>query len=313
MQPALVLNNVSKSYQSHKVLDGINLQVPLNAIFGLLGPNGAGKTTLIRIITQILVPDDGTITLFDTPLQQQPAHLIGYLPEERGLYKKMKVGDQLLYLGRLKGLSRYEAKKALVKWVDTFEMKSWLDKPLDSLSKGMQQKVQFAATLLHSPKLVILDEPFTGFDPVNAELLKNTIKQLAHSGVTVILSTHRMESVEELCSHVAMIHQSQKVFEHDLSKPLINSPAAKFLLKTTSPVALNAEYFELVPLPTAVGSGIFQYEVALHQSTVNELLQAINEQTTLLYWAAHTPTLNDIFIDTVKNRANRVIGYAENP
>jgi len=207
----LSIQNVVKRYAEHTALAGVSLEIPMGQIFGLLGPNGAGKTSLIRIINQITAPDEGQV-IFDGELLQ-PKHVeqIGYLPEERGLYKKMKVGEQLMYLAQLKGLSRTEAQNRLKDWFIRLDIKDWWNKPVDDLSKGMQQKTQFIATVVHEPKLLILDEPFSGFDPINANMLKEEILGLKERGTTILFSTHRMESVEELCDSIALINHSQVV------------------------------------------------------------------------------------------------------
>ena len=207
----LSIQNVVKRYADHTALAGVSLEIPKGQIFGLLGPNGAGKTSLIRIINQITAPDEGKV-LFDGELLQ-PKHVeqIGYLPEERGLYKKMKVGDQLMYLAQLKGLSKAEAQSRLKDWFIRLDIKDWWNKPVDDLSKGMQQKTQFIATVVHEPKLLILDEPFSGFDPINANMLKDEILALKERGTTILFSTHRMESVEELCDSMALINHAQVV------------------------------------------------------------------------------------------------------
>ena len=217
MNDLLVANSVSKSFGDFKALNNVSISVPKGSIFGLLGPNGAGKTTLIRIINQITMPDEGKVLLDGSPLK--PSHIsdIGYLPEERGLYKSMKVGEQALYLAQLKGLSKQEAKERLKYWFDKLDIGDWWNKKIQELSKGKAQKIQFIVTVLHRPKLLIFDEPFSGFDPINASLIKDEILQLRDEGATVIFSTHRMESVEELCDHIALIHKSNKVLDGKLT------------------------------------------------------------------------------------------------
>ena len=213
MEKLLVAEHVSKSFGDYKALNNISIEVPRGSIFGLLGPNGAGKTTFIRIINQITMPDSGTILLDGKPLQPNDIQNIGYLPEERGLYKSMKVGEQVLYLAQLKGLSKQEARVRLKYWFDRLEIGDWWNKKIQELSKGMAQKIQFVVTVLHQPKLLIFDEPFSGFDPINATLIKDEILKLRDDGATVIFSTHRMESVEEMCDHIALIHKSNKVLD----------------------------------------------------------------------------------------------------
>jgi len=206
-------NQVVKRYANHTALNGVSIDVPQGSVFGLLGPNGAGKTSLIRIINQITAPDEGELFFKGEKLQAKHIERIGYLPEERGLYKKMQLGEQALYLAQLKGLSENDAKQKLKYWFEKFEIQSWWKKKIEDLSKGMQQKVQFIISILHEPELLILDEPFSGFDPINANLIKNEILDLKKKGTTIILSTHNMGSVEELCDYIALIHQSQKVLD----------------------------------------------------------------------------------------------------
>ena len=207
------IDHISKAYGGHQALSDISITIPDKSIFGLLGPNGAGKTTLIRIITKIIQQDQGKVFLNEKEITYDLVRKIGYLPEERGLYKKMKVGEQLIYLSQLKGLSRTEAVKRIKIWLEKLDLKSWWNKNVEDLSKGMAQKVQFIATVVHEPKLLILDEPFSGFDPVNADLIKNEILELRDKGATIIFSTHRMESVEELCDNIALINQSKKILD----------------------------------------------------------------------------------------------------
>ena len=216
MNNILEVKNVVKQYGEYTALNSVSLNVPEGSIYGLLGPNGAGKTSLIRIINQITLPDAGEIILNGESLNPNHISMIGYMPEERGLYKSMKVGEQCLYLAQLKGMSKQEAKKQLKYWFEKFEIETWWDKKLQELSKGMAQKVQFIVTVLHNPKLLILDEPFSGFDPVNANLIKDEIIELNKKGTSIIFSTHRMESVEEMCDYIALIHKSNKLIEGKL-------------------------------------------------------------------------------------------------
>ena len=205
--------DVVKQFSQHLALNKVSIRVPEGAVFGLLGPNGAGKTTLIRIITRITAPDSGEVLLNGSPLQRDDIYKIGYLPEERGLYKKMKVGDQAMYLARVKGMSRDQAHKEIVKWFNKFEIMGWYNRKVEEISKGMQQKVQFISTIIHNPDLLIFDEPFSGFDPVNAELIKQEMLKLKAEGKTIILSTHNMESVEALCDEIALINKSEVVLQ----------------------------------------------------------------------------------------------------
>jgi ABC-2 type transport system ATP-binding protein len=212
----LVTDQVTKRYGDYTALNEVSLQVPEGSVYGLLGPNGAGKTSLIRIINQITAPDSGRVLFDGRPLHPNDVHQIGYLPEERGLYRKMEVGEQALYLAQLKGLSKAEARKRLKHWFEKFEITDWWHKKVEELSKGMAQKVQFVVTVLHEPRLLIFDEPFTGFDPINTNLIKSEIRNLNQAGATIIFSTHRMESVEEVCHHIALINKSKKILEGPL-------------------------------------------------------------------------------------------------
>lgn len=232
----LEINEVSKFYAEHTALNKVSFNVPSSSIFGLLGPNGAGKTSLIRIINQITAPDEGSILFNGEPLRKEHIKMIGYLPEERGLYKKMQVYDQLMYFARLKGLSKADAKREIAYWLKKFEAESWTKKKIEELSKGMQQKIQFIITVMHKPKFLILDEPFTGFDPKNTELIKNEIKALRDQGTTIMLSTHRMESVEQICDRVVMINKSRKIAEGTVND-IRNS-----LKENTYELVLQGEY-----------------------------------------------------------------------
>lgn len=225
MNNILVTKEVTKQYGDYTALNNVSLEIPKNSIYGLLGPNGAGKTTLIRIINQITYPDKGKVYFDGELLKPHHISMIGYLPEERGLYKSMKVGEQVLYLAQLKGLSKSEAKTRLKYWFERFDIGDWWNKKVQELSKGMAQKIQFIVTVLHEPKLLIFDEPFSGFDPINANLIKDEILNLRDNGTSIIFSTHRMESVEELCDYIALIHQSEKIL-------MVNYPTLKRHIKT---------------------------------------------------------------------------------
>lgn len=307
MSTLLEANNISKNFGEFQALSEVSIQVPKGSIFGLLGPNGAGKTTLIRIINQITIPDAGQVILDGEPLNPKHIQNIGYLPEERGLYKSMKVGEQALYLAQLKGLSYKEAKKRLNHWFEKFEIGHWWDKKIQELSKGMAQKIQFIVTVLHQPKLLIFDEPFSGFDPINANLIKDEILQLRDEGATVIFSTHRMESVEELCDHIALIHQSKKILEGNLND-------IKRTHKTnTFEVGLHAQ--DLVQLEKEIGSH-FNYSKADFKSleddlklnielgstdSPSDLLAFLNKSAQINHFVEVIPNANDIFIQTVKS------------
>lgn len=214
----LEIKNLTKTYTGYKALDNVSLSVEKGSIYGLLGPNGAGKTTLIRIINQISVPDSGEVFFENKPLNTNHIYQIGYLPEERGLYKKQSVWEQIIYFGQLKGLSTKEAKQRAAKWLKKLELADWRNKKTEDLSKGMQQKVQFIITVIHNPKLLILDEPFTGFDPINADIIKNEIRELNANGTTILYSTHRMESVEEICNNICLINKSKKILDGNVKE-----------------------------------------------------------------------------------------------
>ncbi len=297
---ALIANNISKRYTNHLALDGVSIRIPERSIFGLLGPNGAGKTTLIRIINQIINADSGDISIFGEKLQEKHVGTIGYLPEERGLYKKLKVGDQLLYLAQLKGLSRAEAFEKSKVWVKKFEITDWWNKKVEDLSKGMAQKIQFISTVMHEPKLIILDEPFSGFDPVNAQLITEEILQLRERGCTIIFSTHRMESVEDLCDHIALINKSKKVLEGSKKQVKDAYRNNTFLVEHKGNINLTPEKYELL--------GQTQLDDNYYSSTVrirgvggpNLLIRDLTEITEVHSFIEKIPTMNEIFITLVK-------------
>lgn len=295
----LVTEHIHKSFGTFKALNDVSISIPENTIFGLLGPNGAGKTTLIRIITQILMADEGRVSFQGKPLEPEDVHRIGYLPEERGLYKKMKVGEQLLYLAQLKGLSKADATKRIRAWMEKFDIISWWNKNVEDLSKGMAQKVQFIATVLHEPPLIILDEPFSGFDPVNANLIRDEILQMKKNGTTIIFSTHRMESVEELCDHIALINKSKKILE-GAKKDI------KETYKTnTFSVLHHGQLNGLPPDYEVLGS---QEEDGAVHSTIriksslgpNDLLKSLISQVEVHQFIEKIPSMNEIFIQKVK-------------
>lgn len=295
----LKIENVVKQYAEKLALNGVSFEVPTGSIFGLLGPNGAGKTSLIRIITGITGADSGRVYVNGEPLG--PAHIgtIGYLPEERGLYKKMAIQEQAMYFARLKGLSRAEAKQAIDYWFDKFDINSWRTKKVEDLSKGMQQKVQFIITILHNPKLIILDEPFTGFDPVNAELVRKEIIELRSKGATIILSTHRMESVEQMCDNIALINNSQKVLDGRLQE--IKQQYKKNLFETITDTfdpntiaGYTVTSYETQP--DGKQKTIFSVE---GDSSPNRLLQQLLPVTSVHSFSELLPSINDIFISLV--------------
>ncbi len=287
------VNNIHKQYAGNKALDGVSIEVPEGSIYGLLGPNGAGKTTFIRIINQITAPDSGNITFNGELLQQKHIAQIGYLPEERGLYKKMKVGEQALYLGQLKGLSKKEAKAKLRHWFQKLEITSWWDKKVEELSKGMAQKVQFITTVLHEPKLLIFDEPFSGFDPVNTELIKKEILALKEEGATIIFSTHRMESVEELCDHIALINQGKCILQGSVNE--VKSAYRNHTYQLQFEGELKAvNDFEIIS--QKANSAVF---IALNGKDSNHLLQQLLPQVKVVSFQEKLPSINDIFIQKV--------------
>lgn len=296
----LKVENVSKSYSEHVALDDVSLSVPEKSIFGLLGPNGAGKTTMIRIITQIISQDAGQIYLGGQPITPADVRKIGYLPEERGLYKKMKVGEQLMFLAGLKGLSKQDAKQKIKFWFEKLGADGWFNKKMEDLSKGMSQKVQFIATVMHDPELIILDEPFSGFDPVNANLIKDNILELRDKGVTVIFSTHRMESVEELCDHIAMINKTKKIL--DGSKADIRASYRTNTFEIGHDKALNGlDTVGTVISTEQDGEGGFFSKVKLTEAhQPNELLKTVMEQTQIHHFSEVIPSMNDIFISKVE-------------
>ncbi|MBJ2173287.1 ATP-binding cassette domain-containing protein [Aureibaculum sp. A20] len=307
MSDILVAENIVKNYGDYKALNNVSINVAKGSIFGLLGPNGAGKTTLIRIINQITMPDEGLITLDGEPLKQDHIKDIGYLPEERGLYKSMKVGEQALYLAQLKGLSESEAKARLKYWFDKFEIGDWWNKKIQELSKGMAQKIQFIVTVLHQPKLLIFDEPFSGFDPINANLIKDEILKLREEGATVIFSTHRMESVEELCDDIALIHKSNKILEGkliDIKRQYKNNMYEVGLITDNkAEVTQNLkENFELSNATFKTLNDELQFNIKIdNKLPVNQLIQHLTSKGELTHFVEVIPSVNDIFIQTVQN------------
>ena len=295
----LVVENVSKRYAAHQALTDININVPAQCIYGLLGPNGAGKTTLIRIVNQIIAPDNGRVFLNGEPLKPTHISMIGYLPEERGLYKKMKVGEQALYLAQLKGISKKEAMKKLKYWFEKFEIQAWWDKKVEELSKGMQQKIQFIVTVIHQPKFLIFDEPFSGFDPINVNLLKEEIFNLREQGATIIFSTHNMESVEELCDNIALINKSKKILEGKVRDIKKTYKANTFKLCYND---FKGNLAEILPMGFDIQSeGIdVDYRTAIIKlpktATSNELLQPLLPHISIHSFNEILPSMNDIFI-----------------
>ncbi|WGD33914.1 ABC transporter ATP-binding protein [Olleya sp. YS] len=306
MSNLLEVHGVSKNYGNFTALNNVSITVPKGSIFGLLGPNGAGKTTLIRIINQITMPDKGHVLLDGEPLKNHHIKDIGYLPEERGLYKSMKVGEQALYLAQLKGMQKSEAKKRLKMWFERLEIGDWWNKKIQELSKGMAQKIQFVVTVLHEPKLLIFDEPFSGFDPINANLIKDEILRLRDEGATVIFSTHRMESVEELCDHIALIHKSNKVLDGHLMdiKREYKSNTFEIGIK---PNNSNLEQeltnkFSVTPAEFRTLGNDLKLNIKLsEQESANDLLAYLSSQGQISHFVEVIPSASDIFIQTVKN------------
>jgi ABC-2 type transport system ATP-binding protein len=292
--------NVSKAYANHKALDNVSIDVMPQSIFGLLGPNGAGKTTLIRIINMISIMDEGEILLEGKPIKASDTHYIGYLPEERGLYKKMKVGEQAMYLAQLKGMSKNDAYRKLKVWFDKFEIGSWWNKKVEELSKGMQQKIQFIVTVLHTPKLLIFDEPFSGFDPINVNLLKEEILRLRDEGATIIFSTHNMTSVEELCDHIALINNGKTILSGEVFEIIDSHKSNIFEVKYKSNKGLEVrgDVFEIISTQKVNGSYASRIKIQDSYSS-NELLKSILTEIEVIGFHEVLPTLNDIFIQEV--------------
>lgn len=306
------VQGVSKQYSSHKALDNVSLEIPAGSVYGLLGPNGAGKTTLIRIINHITAPDAGQVLFDGHPLVAEDVVNIGYLPEERGLYKKMKVGDQALFFAKLKGLKTREAETQLRAWFEKFGISDWWNKKVEELSKGMAQKVQFIVTVLHRPKLLIFDEPFSGFDPINAELLKNEILQLRDEGATVIFSTHNMESVEALCDNFTLINRSRNILSGNVAEirremgknhyRLSFQGDADKLIQTLRTSIRN--YNMSAPEQTESGI-IYNSEFTLNPDvTMHDFIQAANDTVEIVTFDRALPSMNEIFIRTVENYNN---------
>ena len=307
MKNLLSIDSVSKKFGSHTALNNISLNIPEGCIYGLLGPNGAGKTTLIRIINQISLPDSGKVFFNDQELNASHIKQIGYLPEERGLYPKMKIGEQAIYLAQLKGMDRKIARLELKKWFDKFEISDWWNKKVTELSKGMAQKVQFIVTVLHKPKLLIFDEPFSGFDPINANLIKDEILQLNKEGATVIFSTHRMESVEELCEYITLINKSNKILDGNLDEikkdfktntfeVAVNAPDAKSLENK-----LKLEYETFAPTFRTIGDNLRMNIRLVSGQNSDKLINLLNSNSRLIHFKEVIPNVNEIFINSVKN------------
>ncbi len=294
----LEIKNVSKSYGMKKVLDDISISVPQQSIYGLLGPNGAGKTTLIRIINQITMPDTGQVLLNGNPLSPKDVEIIGYLPEERGLYKKMKVGEQAVYLAQLKGMDRRDADSKLRHWFVKFGITEWWDKKVEELSKGMQQKVQFIVTVIHEPKLLIFDEPFSGFDPVNVNLLKNEILELRDKGATILFSTHNMASVEELCDNIMLINKGEKILEGKVSdiKQQYKSHIYEMIVR---PFKEGIDVPEGNTITAMENDRDGNVHITVKSANSNELIRSVLDEGELVSYKEILPSMNDIFINLV--------------
>lgn len=298
---ALETEKLVKRFANHLALDEVDMKVPEHKVYGLLGPNGAGKTTLIRIINRITAPDSGRVLWKGRPMEPDDIFNIGYLPEERGLYKKMKVGEQALYLARLKGLSKYDAAVRLKYWFEKFELESWRNRKLEELSKGMQQKVQFIITIMHEPKLLIFDEPFTGFDPLNTQLIKDEILNLRNKGATVLFSTHNMSSVEEICDEITLINQSKVVLEGEVSE--IRKKHSKGIYSLSAENSGNAQPAGTVyDILTQENRNNRLYLRVQMKDGVNtgQLLRELAGQYDIRSFDEEIPTMNDIFIQTVQ-------------
>jgi len=303
----LVVENVIKKYGDYTALNNVSIEVPKGSIFGLLGPNGAGKTTLIRIINQITMPDEGIVRLDGDKLHPNHIKDIGYLPEERGLYKSMKVGEQVLYLAQLKGLTKGQAKERLKYWFEKFGISDWWNKKVQELSKGMAQKIQFIVTVLHQPKLLIFDEPFSGFDPINANLIKDEILQLRDEGATIIFATHRMESVEEMCDNIALIHESNKILDGKLIdiKRQYKSNIYEVGVLTDNKAEVTSylqEKFELSEATFKTINDEVKFNIKIDEKqSANQLISHLTDMGQLTHFVEVIPSVNDIFIQTVQN------------
>ena len=290
----LSAEDVVKKYGDYTALNKVNISVPKSSIYGLLGPNGAGKTTLMRIINQITAPDSGRVLFDGKPLNKEHIKEIGYLPEERGLYKKMKVGDQALYLAQLKGMSYSEAIKKLRFWFEKLDITSWWHKKVEELSKGMAQKIQFVVTVIHQPKLLIFDEPFSGFDPINASIIRDEILNLRKNGTTIIFSTHRMESVEEICDHIALINKSKTILEGPINKIKAEFQDENYEVVIDSNQLRNSERFDVL------SQNKNKFEIKINsKNELKEVIDFINQNHNIISFKKNLASIEDIFIKTV--------------
>ena len=306
MDSILSVQHITKSYTKHKALDDLSLEVPRGSVYGLLGPNGAGKTTLLRVINRITMPDSGVVLLDGKPLTEKEIFNIGYMPEERGLYKKMRVGEQAIFFARLKGLERKEAERRLREWFERLDIKDWWSRNVEDLSKGMAQKVQFITTVLHEPKLLIFDEPFSGFDPINANLLKEEILRLRDRGATIIFSTHNMASVEEICDHITLINLSRNILSGSVEE--IRRAAGGNTFEITHRSS-HAEFTETVgTLANVIGEsrglvgGYTATKIHIPRNEdIREVIARLNDRCELRSLQEMMPSMNDIFIRAVNN------------
>ncbi len=300
----LEIKNIVKQYEAHLALDDVSMQIPKGSVFGLLGPNGAGKTSLIRIINQITAADSGEILFNSEKLNQNHISKIGYLPEERGLYKKMEIGEQVLYLSQLKGLSKAEATKRAKYWFEKMEIQSWWTKKVEELSKGMQQKVQFIATVIHEPELLILDEPFSGFDPVNAEIIKDEFLELNKKGCTIIFSSHRMESVEQLCDRIALINKSKKILEgtvEEIQNQYKDNSYSLSIKGNYDASNFESSNVEIISVEQSKGNTIAKLKLNDTESKKSLLNKMINQHE-LISFEEIVPSIHDIFIQNVTRK-----------
>ena len=292
----LIARNIVKQYENHLALNDVSLEIPKGSIYGLLGPNGAGKTTLMKIINQITAPDSGNVIFNNEKLVSKHISQIGYLPEERGLYKKMKVGEQTLYLAKLKGMPHNEALEKLKFWFKKFDILHWWNKKVEELSKGMAQKIQFVVTVIHEPKLLIFDEPFSGFDPINAAIIRDEILELKKGGTTIIFSTHRMESVEEICDNIALINNGETILEGAIEKIKNDFRNNTFWVALKTDNLTLAENFEII------SKEMEEYQIQIKDnSSSNDLLNALIGQGEIISFEEKIPTMEDIFIKAVKD------------
>ena len=296
MAALLEVKDVVKVYGNYTALNNVNLSIPKGSIYGLLGPNGAGKTTLMRIINQITAPDSGSVIFDGERLQEKHVSLIGYLPEERGLYKKMKVGEQALYLAQLKGMTYDEALSKLRYWFKRFNIIQWWPKKVEELSKGMAQKIQFIVTILHEPKLLIFDEPFSGFDPINASIIREEIVNLRDKGTTIIFSTHRMESVEEICDHFALINNSETILEGSIQNIKKQFDNKQFEVTIKEDTLLESQKYSIIKKVNNV-----HYLTIKDNFNQKDVIKSINEKHEIILLKKHTPSIEEIFIKAIGN------------